>query len=77
MCDNVFLLTAAMEYRDLFIKAMAVWSESGCIRFEPISDVDIDITEEDYIVFTDTAGYVCMYAYMCVYTLFTSVCVYM
>ena len=47
-------LSTAMEYRDIFNMTIHEWEEATCVDFERISD--INITEEAYLIFTDTAG---------------------
>ena len=43
-----------MEYRVIFERAIQEWEEATCVDFERISD--INITEEAYLILTDTAG---------------------
>ena len=47
-------LSAAMEYRDIFERAIHEWEVATCVDFERISEVNI--TEEAYLNLTDTAG---------------------
>lgn len=43
-----------MEYRYVFEDAMNEWESATCIDFVRISD--FNITEEDYLVLTDSSG---------------------